>query len=69
MDVKQSKIRQNAWAIVGVHGLYTGWEFTRKDMIEQHVSALGKTWSKCRSKGDRCIKVRICDGWYVRNFR
>ena len=59
------KFRVNGWVIIGVHGLYVGWHYTRKDMINQHCSDLGRTWKQCRAKGDRCIKVTLSNGWRI----
>ena len=50
---------QKGWAITGVHGLYTGWWFTRKEAIENHTMSLGDTWGRCRRKGDRAVKIEI----------
>lgn len=47
------------WAIVGVHGLYTGQWLTRRDAIEAHTEALGVTWAYCRKKGDRAVPIQI----------
>jgi len=51
------------WAVIGNCGLYVDFAYTRKDMIENHCSSLGRTWEYCRKKGDRCIKVTVTDGW------
>ena len=67
-DVKTEKIKRNGWAIIGRYGLYVGWDFTRRDMIKAHCSALGKEWNECRRDGDRCIKVRITNGWYAKKY-
>lgn len=47
------------WAIVGNCGIYIGWWLTRREAIKQHTTDLGKSWSKCRSKGDRAVKIQI----------
>ena len=48
------------WAVHGVHGLYVGTAYTRKQMKETHMSDLGYTdWRDCQKKGDRCIKVKV----------
>ena len=47
------------WAIAGVHGLYTGQWLTRSEAIDAHVQALGRSWTYCRKKGDRAVKVQI----------
>jgi len=50
---------RKGWAIVGVHGLYTGWWFTRHQAIIHHCNDLGISWTYARKKGDRAIKVKI----------
>lgn len=66
---------QKGWAIIGEHGIYTGWEFTRVDAIARHVSwfepvsefAVGgrlngcqrAAWKRRRACGDRVAKVEI----------
>jgi hypothetical protein len=50
---------QKGWAIIGVHGLYTGWWFLRKDAIDAHKKALGKSWDYCKKKGDRAVMIEI----------
>ncbi len=53
-------MEEKGWAIKGKqYGFYTGWGLTRKDMIAEHTSMLGKTWAKCRKKGDRAVKIII----------
>lgn len=63
------------WAIVGENGLYVDQRLTRIDAIVKHVSDLygvkewasgraltdeqAEAWQKCRSSGDRAVKVRI----------
>ena len=61
------------WGICGADGvLYTGTWHTRKEAIDAHVMALfgtledrGKSWEKCRAKGDRATKLRIIYEWKV----
>lgn len=53
------KKEQKGWAVVGVYGLYIGWNFTRREAIEHHTKLLGKSWEYCKKKGDKCIKVVI----------
>lgn len=50
---------QKGWAITGIYGLYSGWNFTRKDAITTHCCALGRTWAYCRKTGDKCVKIEI----------
>jgi hypothetical protein len=57
--IKEKGMIQKGWAIYGEHGLYTGWEFTRTEAIQNHCKALGKDWRYCRRKGDRAVKVEI----------
>jgi hypothetical protein len=47
------------WVIVGVHGLYTGQWFTRKEAIFHHCRDLNKSWEYCKKKGDRTVKATI----------
>jgi hypothetical protein len=61
------------WAIIGDCGLYVGQYLTREDAIADHVwsrdASLRKfaplddeqraQWRKCKSQGDRAIKVLI----------
>lgn len=68
-----AKRSESGWAIVGTHGIYTGWRQTRRDAIDDHVSDLyGATgwdrelneeqrsaWRKCRHNGDRAVKIKI----------
>jgi hypothetical protein len=67
--------RTIGWAIIGEHGLYTGWSITRADAIARHVYdlygcssfALGSKldpdqrakWELCKAIGDRAVKVEI----------
>jgi len=39
--------------------LYTGWSFTKNDMIKTHCEEQGKTWDQCKKDGDRCEKIKI----------
>lgn len=52
-------MEQKGWAITGIYGLYTGWWFTRKEAIDKHTTALGKTWPTCKKKGDKAVKVKV----------
>lgn len=47
------------WVIVGELGFYTGTYFTRREAIDAHCKALGKTWDYCRKKGDRAVKAKL----------
>ena len=47
------------WAITGVHGLYVGTWYTRKEAVSFHIRAKGKDWGYCRKLGDRAIKVKV----------
>jgi hypothetical protein len=52
---------ETMWAVWNDRfGFYVGTAFTRKEMKEQHMSALGYLdWSECAKKGDKCIKVKV----------
>jgi len=64
---------ETGWAIVGVHGLYTGWWRIRKAAIEDHCKAyiwgqetmpatpleIETEWKLRRAVGDRAVKVKI----------
>ena len=47
------------WMITGKYGFYSGAQFTRKDMINEHVTMTGIPWRKCYRNGDRAVKVEI----------
>lgn len=47
------------WAVWGHCGLYVDTAYTRKDMIERHVSALGYDWEYHKKKGDRLVHVLV----------
>lgn len=47
------------WAVLGTHGLYVDTAYTRKDMIRQHVSALGHDWDYHKRKGDKLVRVLV----------
>jgi hypothetical protein len=38
---------------------YNSFHDTKKGAIEQHTSALGKTWKQCRDSGDYCVKSTL----------
>ena len=61
---------ESRWAIVGRHGLYTGWWFTRAEAISKHVNDKlivpsrsfpneRIAWRFLRSRGDRAVRVTI----------
>lgn len=54
---KRKKEKQVFWAMKGVHGFYNGTFLKRSDCIHYHLNSLGKTWTYCREKGDRCVPV------------
>lgn len=54
------------WAITGLYNvgepetfLYCGTWLTRSAAIEQHTTEIGKSWSYCRSRGDRAVRVKM----------
>ena len=47
------------WAVWGHCGLYVDTAYTRKDMIERHVSALGYDWEYHKKNGDRLVRVLV----------
>ena len=58
------------WAIVGIHGLYTGQHLRMRDAIKEHVNDLfiipsgrflneKEAWDYCKRKGDKATKVEI----------
>ena len=47
------------WAVWGHCGLYVDTAYTRKDMIERHVSALGYDWDYHKKKGDCLVRVLV----------
>lgn len=53
------------WAVSGLFPnkkdrfLYADTAYTRRDMIERHVSALGHDWNYHKKKGDRIERVII----------
>lgn len=55
----EQKTSESGWAICGHLGLYTGWRFTRREVIDSHTKAKGQTWEQCRRQGDRAVKVRV----------
>jgi hypothetical protein len=52
-------MKQKGWAIIGIHGFYTGWWHVRKDAISTHCKELGRNWAYCRKKGDKAVKIEI----------
>lgn len=57
-DIKTAE-QAKGWAIIGAHGLYTGWWQRRHEAIDAHCEALGKSWDYCKAKGDRVVKIKI----------
>lgn len=52
------KKKEKVWIVVGVHGAYVGWHFTKKMMMQHHIDAYGyMKWKQAYDKGDRCIKA------------
>lgn len=52
-------MEQKGWAIIGVHGMYTGWWFTRTEAIKSHIGDLGITWQQAKKKGDSAVRVKV----------
>lgn len=54
----KKKVKEAVWIIVGVHGTYVGFWYTRRDAQQGHIDHLGyMKWSEAYAKGDRCIKA------------
>jgi hypothetical protein len=49
------------WVVMGVHGLYVDFRFTKKEMIRHHCDTLGCTWDAARAKGDKAVKMWLSD--------
>jgi len=52
-------MKTEGWAIKGVYGFYVGWWQTREEAMRCHCHDLGESWSYCRKKGDRAVRVCI----------
>lgn len=59
MSAKFNKKPIKMWAVWGDCGLYVDTAYTKKDMIERHVSALGYTWDHHYKKGDRLVRITV----------
>lgn len=59
-------LKEKGWAIKGTWSrgkefFYAGWHKARKDIINEHVDALGYvSWQKCKRRtGCSCVRVEI----------
>lgn len=64
--MKSNKIKPTKmWAVSGLSSngkdrfLYVDTAYTKRDMIERHVSALGYDWNYHKKKGDRIERVIV----------
>ena len=58
MKAEGKKYFENVWTIMR-YGFYNGWWLLRRDTIEAHCAALGKTWNQCKKEGDKAVKIQI----------
>ncbi len=61
VQIKPTKM----WAVSGLNSnskdrfLYVDTAYTKRDMIERHVSSLGYNWKYHKKKGDRIERVIV----------
>ena len=63
--MKMKRLSEIAWATGGAslrrRYLYTGTWRTRREAIEFHVGAKGKSWADCHRDGDFTLRVRVIE--------
>jgi len=50
---------KTGFAIARGKRLYEGYSSSKKYMIQQHCSDLGKTWEQCKQDGDYAVAIII----------
>lgn len=60
--------KEDIWIVVGHHGAYVDYRYTRKQMKQHHCDTMGYNhFDEAKAKGDKCIKAVLSWEYPVNN--